>query len=244
MKGKITIDVNKSEVESKSHLIQLNYLSELSIYDNVTLCNNLNKITNKTTEYGSAILAEKSKINIYGGEISNNVNEVYIPKDINASILPQTMETGYIYDSRGVGIFMYCSILNMYDGKICNNEGINNSDIYTNKDATNNNNAKTLNLYQRCLGIGIYADLNSHIYLHKGEISNNKAINNAKTNLITPVGDKKTNLNIIYNCIFGSAIYTNNSEFEMKKDFIIENNSSILNSTINIQKKLYNKRCS
>ena len=36
MKGKITIDGNK--IESKSQLIQLYYLSELSIYDNVTLC--------------------------------------------------------------------------------------------------------------------------------------------------------------------------------------------------------------
>ena len=210
------------------------------MYNTITLCNNLYKISKRTKdpkEFGSALFAvSNSKINIYGGEISNNVNEVYIPKDINASILPQTMETYYIYDSKGVGIFMNCSILNMYDGKICNNEGINNSDIYTNKDAINNNNPKGINLYQRCLGIAIFSDLNSHIHLYKGEISNNKAINNSKPNLITPDNDKMTNMNVIQNCIFGSAIYTSISEFEMEKDFIIENNSSILNSTINIQK--------
>ena len=83
LKGKIIIDGNKENVESNSHLVQLSQISELSIYDNVTLCNNLKKMantTNETIKYGSAILAVRSKINIYGGEISNNIMEVNINK--------------------------------------------------------------------------------------------------------------------------------------------------------------------
>ena len=240
MKGKIVLDGNKENVVSSSHLIQL-INSEFAMYNNVTLCNNLFRISKKTkepTEFGSALHAiDNSKINIYGGEISNNINEVYIPKDNKASILPVTMENSYSYDSRGAGIYLNSSILYFSGGIICNNEGINNTDIYSNQNSTNNNNPKTLTLSQRCLGIGIFVDNKSSIYLQKGEISNNKATNNAKSNFITPNdNNKKTNINTLYNCIYGSAIYVNNSNFEMKKDFIIQNNSSTLSTTINIQK--------
>ena len=239
MKGKIILDGDKKNVASTSHLIQL-ISSEFTMYNNVTLCNNLFKISKRTKdlkEFGSALFAVgNSIINIYGGDISNNVNEVYIPKDDKASTLPETMETTYAYDSRGAGIYINTSILNMYDGKIYNNEGINNSDIYSNQNGTNYNSPKSVNLYQRCLGTGIFGDNKCSINLYKGEISNNKAINNAKTNFITPKDSKKSNLNSLYDCIYGSALYLNNSEFEMKKDFIIQNNSSVLNSTINVQK--------
>ena len=77
MEGKIIIDGNKDEVESTSYLIELKRTGELYIYNNVTLCNNLFKISKSVYEYGSAILALRSKINIYGGEISNNIGEIY-----------------------------------------------------------------------------------------------------------------------------------------------------------------------
>ena len=114
MNRKIIID--KKNVLSTSHLIQL-IEAEFSMYNNATLCNNLYKISKRTKdpkEFGYALFAvNNSNINIYGGEISNNVNEVYIPKDINESILPEIMETHYYYDSRGVGIFMNSTTLNI-----------------------------------------------------------------------------------------------------------------------------------
>ena len=47
------------------------------------------------------------------------------------------MESNYIYDARGVGIYLKCAKLYMYGGKICNNEGINNTNIFSNKNSTN-----------------------------------------------------------------------------------------------------------
>ena len=77
----------------------------------------------------------KSKINIYGGEISNNITEIYVDKNSNESILPENMESNYIYDVKGVGIYLKCAKLYMYGGKICYNEGINNTDISSNKNS-------------------------------------------------------------------------------------------------------------
>ena len=235
MKGKITVDGNKNKVESLSHLIQLNRLSELSIYDNVTLCNNLYKIKNTTIEYGSAILANKSKINIYGGEISNNIIEIDVDKNSNESILPENMETSYMYDVGGVGISLICSKLYMYGGIICYNEGINNIDISSNKNSTNNN-SKLYGLFQRCLGIAILSENYSKLYLYKGEISNNYAKNNGKLYLVEPKENTITKLSQINNCIYGSALYLLDSEFEMFDDFIIQNNSPIHNSILTIEK--------
>ena len=91
MKGKIIIDGNKENVISASQLIRIND-GELSIYDNIIICNNLFQIVDLPTtilDYGSAILAKNySKINMYGGEISNNIQEMLINKDSSSSILP------------------------------------------------------------------------------------------------------------------------------------------------------------
>ena len=117
---------------------------------------------------------------------------------------------------------MNCSKLYMYGGKICKNEGINNTDIYYNQNSTNFN-SQLYGIYQRCSGIGIYGETYSKIYLYKGEISNNYAKNNAKTNLISPKEKTVTTLNNIFNCIYGSAIDLSSSEFQMFNDFIIGN---------------------
>ena len=244
MKGKIKLDGNK--VESTSNLIQLNQLSELSIYDNVSLCNNLNIILKRTTEIASVIYAIKSRINIYGGEISNNIKVFYLDKNSSEAELPVNMEDDYVFDVGGEAIFLTCSKLYMYGGKICYNEGINNTEIYSNKNSTNNNNIKIFGLYQRCFGIAIFGQRYSKIYLYKGEISNNYARNNAKSYLIEPNEKTITNLSCIDNSISGSALYFAYSEFEMFDDFIIQNNNSLLNTTINIEKnckisRIYNE---
>ena len=103
-------------------------------------------------------------------------------------------------------------------GKICNNKSINNSEIYSNESS----------LYQRCLWTAIYTEFFSKVNLYKGEISDNIAINNAKTYLITPKDELKTNLNEINSCIYGPGIYCINSEFGMYDDFLISNNSSTI----------------
>ena len=234
MEGKIIIDGNKDEVESTSYLIEAKRTGELYIYNNVTLCNNLFKISKSVYEYGSAIKALRSKVNIYGGEISNNIGEIYIDKNSSEATLPEKMEQTFMFDMRGVGIYLIRSILNMFGGKICDNEAINNTDIYSNQNSTNGNN-RAFSLSQRIYGTGIFGEKSS-IFLYKGEISNNCSKNNAKTNLITPIEKTVTNLNGIFSCTNGSAIHLINSELEIFEDFIIQNNSSILNSTINIEK--------
>jgi len=141
MKGKIIIDGNKNNVISNSNLIKL-FGSEYNQYSNVILCNNLNR-TKKRTEkgsnlktnkfFGSAIYSINSKINIYGGEIRDNIHEILIDENNEESILPKKFKECMLYCSRGAGIYMINkSILNMFGGKIYNNQGINNSKIYSN----------------------------------------------------------------------------------------------------------------
>ena len=183
---------------------------ELSIYDNIILCNNLFQISYLSTtniDYGSAIYAKNySRINMYGGEISNNIQKMVINKNMSSGILPEVMTKNINYDVKGA-IFLEISTLKMLGGKICNNQLINNSDIYSNENSTNNETSSTYSVIQRSTGAAIYADYVSKVYLCKGEISNNTAENNAKINLITPNGEKKTKLNSIYQSVYGSAIY-------------------------------------
>ena len=122
------------------------------------------------------------------------------------------MENNYIFDVKGVGIYLVCSKLYMYGGIICYNEGKNNTDIYSNENSTNNSSSQLYALFQRCFGIAIFAQSYSEIYLYKGEISNNCARNNAKSNLISPKEKNLTNLSAINSCIYGSAIYFTDSQ--------------------------------
>ena len=130
---------------------------------------------------------------------------------------------------------MHNSTLNIFDGKICSNECINNSEIFLNKDSINNS-PNTYQLFQSFCGVGICADLISKVHLYKGEISNNISRNNAKLNLISPVEGTKTNLNEVNICIQGSGIYGNNCEIEILDGAIIQGNSCQLNTIINIEK--------
>ena len=161
----LIIDGNKDNVTTTSQLIQIKY-GEFLMYDNIILRNNYHKvldrpnISNYFLKYGSSILGqENSKINIYGGEISNNIQEIYYDKNMEASKLPENMNGNLFYDSRRTGIYLYLSILNLFGGRICNNEGINNREIYSNKNSTNNDNTAVYTLNKRCFRTGIFAEL-------------------------------------------------------------------------------------
>ena len=245
MEGKITIDGNKENMACNSNLIKL-IESEYYQYSNVILCNNWNKTTKCTKKssnintnkfFGSAIYSINSKIHIYGGEICDNIHEISIDENNEESKLPEKYKNVIFYCSRGAGIYMINnSILNMYGGKISNNKGINNTRIYSNINSTilKDKNAK---LEQNCKGVGIFATKNSQIFLYKGEISNNLAINSGKIFLKNPQNEKKNKIVLINSCICGSAIFSgNNTYFQMEKDFIIKNNYCQLNTEINIDK--------
>ena len=79
---------------------------------------------------------------MYGGEISNNIQE--INKNMSPGILPEKMTTSLTYESKGA-IFLVISTLSMLGGKICNNQLINNSDIYSNENSTHNDGTSTYN---------------------------------------------------------------------------------------------------
>ena len=148
------------------------------------------------------------------------------------------MDNNYSYNVKGVAIYLRTSTLNIFGGKICNNTGINNSEIYSNENSSNGE----YSLNQQCYGCAIYAENYARVNLYKGEISNNIAINNSKSNIITPIDEQITNINSISSCIYGSALYFSSSEFKMNNDFIISNNSSNLNTTINIGKNCLVKK--
>ena len=138
MKGRILIDGNKNNVIANSNLIKLNE-SEYHQYPNAILCNNLFRAIKRTEKasnaktskfFGSAIYSINSKMNIYGGEIRDNIHEILIDESNEESKLPKAYKESILYCSRGAGIYMINkSILNMFGGKISNNQGINNSKI-------------------------------------------------------------------------------------------------------------------
>ena len=241
--GIIKIDGNKKEVEANANLIKL-ISSELTIYDNIYLCNNLNKtkkrsknssLLNANKFFGSALYAFNSKINIYGGEISNNIHEIFMDEKNKESQLPEILDNDFLYCVRGAGIYMNNCILNIYNGKICNNQGINNSSIFSNINSTTLK-KKNATIHQNCQGIGIFASKNSEIYLHKGEISNNTAINNGKIDIRKSKNEKISKIFEIFSNIYGAGIYLINSKFVMNENFVIKNNFSELKSQIDIEK--------
>ena len=62
-------------------------------------------------------------------------------------------------------MFNHC-ILNMYNGKICNNQGINNSFIFSNINSSNLKKANAT-LHQNCQGVAIFAIKNSEIIFYE-----------------------------------------------------------------------------
>ena len=244
MKGKIKIDGNKDEIISNSNLIML-IESEYYQYSNTILCNNWNRSTKKTQKtsnintnkcYGSAIYSINSKINIYGGMITDNIHEILIDENNEESILPEKNKNSLFYCSRGTGIYMINkSILKIYGGKISNNKGINNSIIFSNLNSTILKD-KEAKLEKNCKGIGIFANKNCKVFLYKGEISNNIAINSGKIFIKNPQNSRKNIISRINSCIYGAAIFVgNNSNFQLENDFTIKDNICELNTEIFIE---------
>ncbi|MBQ9658559.1 MAG: hypothetical protein IJV31_07320, partial [Clostridia bacterium] len=237
MSGKITIDGNKHNVEATSVLIRLDD-AKLDIFKNTTLCNNMNKSigrtlggsTNDYTSFGSAIYAKTSVINMYGGEIKNNSQDV----EVNFT-LPENMYNNYRFSTFGTGIYMTnVSVLNMYGGKINDNEAQNHSIVRTADSYTNTELERTL--AQRCDGVGIYANADSEVNLLGGEIVGNSAKNYAQTTLSTStIDNKETNLYEIKEGIYGVGIYLDTAKTTISNDFIISENKAEVDTKILIQ---------
>ncbi len=237
MTGKIIIDGNKDNVEATSTLLRLEQ-GKLNIYNNVILCNNLNKTTHRTinsttqdyTSFGSAIYSKSSTINMYGGSIFNNFQDVDL-----THTLPKEMNNNYRYSTLGTGIYMTNnSVLNMYNGKISNNEARNHSVVKTNSDYTIDEKEKGIN--QTCTGIGICANSNSEVNLLGGEISENSAKNYATTVVTTSQNNSiDTNIYSITNGIYGVGIEVEASTLRIYNNFKIYNNIAELDSSITIE---------
>lgn len=238
MVGNITLDGNKEKVEAASSLVKIES-GIFNLYDHVTLCNNLNKATNRTinsttqdyTSFGSAIYCNKGTINMYGGNIINNNQDV-----VYTHTLPREITNNYRYSALGTGIYMFNhSTFNMYDGKISYNKAENHSVVQTSTSYTNDTKQRSID--QRCEGVGIYAYTNSEVNLLGGEISENSANNYASTTLLT-ASDKTKNTNIytLNDGIYGVGIYVVSSKLKISNDFVISNNTANLNSKITLEK--------
>ncbi len=238
MKGTITLDGNKDNVESSSTLLRLEN-GIFNLYNNVTLCNNMNKTTQRTrsstiqdyTSFGSAIFATSTEINMYGGNITNNSQDV-----VYTHTLPKKIGTFFRYTTFGTGIYLTNnSVLNMKGGSICNNEAENHSIVKTDSSYTN---AKTdRGITQTCNGVGIYAQSNSEVNLIGGSIKENYANNNSSILLTTATEqDKHTNVKSTNNGIYGVGVSVYSSKLTITNNFEIKNNNADLNSKINLEK--------
>lgn len=227
MTGEITLDGNKNNVQASSPLIQA-YSGKLDLYDNVTLCNNMNKITSQTSTgsaivyeaRGSAIYASNTIINMYGGDIKDNAQDIEYKY-----ILPKEIKNNFNFETKGTGIYItYDSQFNMYGGKISNNEAQNHSKVESNESYSKVVSGGTIN--QRCLGVGIYSVL-SKVNLLGGEISENIANNYSQMTLVKPSDETiKTNIDSLNTATYGTAIYTLNSKIKMSEGFLIADNSA------------------
>jgi len=237
MKGTITLDGNKSNVTSSATLIKVD-LGDLSLYNNVKLCNNFNKATTLTKKlgsvdyyvaFGSAIFARNGNIYMYGGEISNNSQKIAYELE-----LPMQSSRNYYLSTMGAGIYLEsASTLNMNGGSIINNKASNNSIVKTNSKYTN----LSGDVKQQCLGVGIYADRSSEVNLENGKIQNNKADNNSVIQLTTPtVSGKTTTIRKTDNSIYGVGVYTGLAYLTMGDKFEISGNFATKGSNISLQK--------
>ncbi len=241
MTGKIIFDGNKANVESSSTLITINN-GTLNLEKNSILRNNLNKTTSLVksstikfyTSFGSAIYSENGNININGGSIVNNSQDI-----VYTHVLPKEVSNIYRYNTQGTGIYMINnSILNMYSGKISNNEAQNHSVVSTNTEYTTSK--KQQGISQNCEGVGIFASTNSEVNLLGGEISGNIAKNYSTTTLKTPTDQEKvTNIYSLTDGIYGVGVYVLSSKIYISNNFKIYNNEAELNSKITLEKNTH-----
>ena len=247
MNGKITIDGagddENNKVIASSPLIKIDQ-GYLKMYENVTMCNNVNKInedilnkdengiilpvysTSYLREYsviGSGIYCKLGEIYMEGGIIQNNkqINDIKF-------ILPETIAQYHYFDTLGSGIYLENhSKLTITNGKINNNSAINNSIIYTDINKPTTTTALNRGITQNIYGVGIYST-NSKINLFGGEIFQNEAINNAETFLNQPVSGE-TNIYSISKGINGVGIYVDDSNLSISNGFEIKSSNAIIN---------------
>lgn len=231
MTGNITIDGNN--VESSSTLLKIEY--GILKLNNVTLCNNYNKTTSITdrtatmvnySSLGSAIYSNFATIDINGGKIINNTQEIeYSLK------LPKNITLHYYCDTAGSGIYLTNhSKLNMFGGIISGNKSINNSEVNTNETYSKSSSSNRT-ITQKTIGVGIYSN-NSEINLIGGKIFNNTGINNAKNNLVTPADGNSTIIYSMNDGIYGVGIFVENSKLKISNNLEINSNNASLNSVI------------
>ena len=235
MSGKIIIDGGKNNnIESSTAMLKIDF-GTLNLYDNVKLCNNMNKTTERTLDdvtqeyisYGSAIYAKYGTINMYGGEITNNSQEVDI--SISLPISGTSEAYNYYFGVQGAGIYLskYCEF-NMHGGTISDNTAINNSKVDLISDS--NINLKDKSLSQNCGGVGIFAKVNSKVNLLGGKITRNNAINNSQT--LVDTTETNNVFKAINDCIYGVGIDVADCDLTISNDFEISENSAANNSTI------------
>ena len=235
MLGTITLDGNKENVEAQSALIIAEAGGIIDLYSNVMLCNNLNKTTKRTkaavaiyySSFGSGIYADNSKINMYGGSISNNCEIV----DLTCK-LPETIGNKYYFNTMGVGIYLSNNgELNMTGGSINNNTAINNSIVKTADTYTIDPASK--GIWQCCNGTAIYAP-KSTVNLSGGEIKENKAYNNSQLELKTSTGEQQTYIYSTNNAINGVGVYAG-SKLSISNNFKFLNNEAYNEASVNLE---------
>ena len=227
MKGSITLNGNKENVDSSSTLIKVEN-GILNLYSNTILCGNVNKTTKRTksgstqsyTSYGSAIYCSNGTINMHGGKIVDNSTDVVL-----SHTLPKSITNFYAYNSCGAGIYLTNnSVFNMYAGEISNNTAENHSVVTTNSDYTTLNNS-TRGVTQGISGVAIYASTNSELNLIGGEIVGNKALNYSETNIKTATNSTiNTNIHALNTSIYGVGIYLSSSKCTIKNGFTLSDN--------------------
>ena len=238
MSGTITLDGNKANVAATSSLIKIDS-GTLNFYNNITLTNNMNKttkVTNSSTtvdysSFGSAIYGKNSIINMYGGTISNNEEEVAYTLTLSGK-----KSNAYRLATMGVGIYLTSSSkFNMTGGTIKGNKGINNSVVQTKENAYTYN-YMNRGITQMCYGIGVYAVSNSVVNINGGSITDNTAINNSKL-IMNPSGDSE-NISSIQSdnmSIYGVGLYVTDSHLTIGDGANISNNKATLKATAEIK---------
>ena len=223
----ITLNGNKENVDSSSTLIKVEN-GILNLYNNVILCENMNKTTKRTknsttqsySSFGSAIYCTNGNINMYGGKIIDNNTDVVL-----SHTLPKTIVNYYVYSSYGTGIYITNnSVFNMYGGEISNNTAENHSIVTTNADYSTSS-SYTRGITQGISGVAIYANSNSKLNLFGGEIVGNKAKNYSETNIKTATNSViSTNIRSLNTSIYGVGIYLGSSKCTIKNNFTLSNN--------------------
>ena len=238
MTGSIILDGNKENVAAASSLISVEK-GILNLYKNITLCNNMNKVTemnyngsnNKQyNAYGSGIRCNEGIVNIYGAKIVNNEQII----DLGSTfILPKSINHNYQFRALGAGIYIKTGKLNMYGGTVSGNKAINNSKIQTHTDfSTVKENGE---ISQYSAGAGIYTT-DTDVNIESGEILNNSITNNDNTLIATSTNSKySTNITSLNTNIFGVGLAVSGGTLRISNNLNVSNNSAENNSRIEIQ---------